>query len=237
METRAHDPLHFTQGLVSVNGRLFESTGQYGRSGVHELEPSTGRVMRSQALPQMVFGEGLAYAGQRLIQVSWREQTAFFYDLDLKPKGTMRYPGEGWGLTTMPSEDGEQIVLSDGSPWLKFLEPDTLTEIRRMSVSVRGQPLKLINELEFVRGEILANIWHSDEVAAVDPATGVVRGWFNFAPLRQKLVWPEGPRSHENDLNGLAWNEHTQRLLITGKLWPQLFEVEIGGCRVMPPPR
>lgn len=233
--THPHDPQHFTQGLVFSDGRLFESVGQYGRSGVHEVRLEDGKVLRSRALSSNVFGEGLARVGDRLVQLSWRENTAYFYDLSLEPKGALPYPGEGWGLTTLDSPDGDRLVLSDGSPWLRVLHPETLAEERRMMVTVRGQPLKLLNELETVHGEILANIWHSDEVAVIDPATGVVRGWFDFGPLRARLSWPPPLHPTETDLNGLAWDETRSRLLVTGKYWPQLFEVEIGACRTAPP--
>lgn len=230
LATHTHDPRHFTQGLVIFEGRMFESVGQYGRSGVHEVNLADGRVLRSHALPDNVFGEGLAKIGDRLVQLSWRENTAYFYDLSLQPKGSLPYPGEGWGLTTIVTPAGERLILSDGSPWLRVLHPTTLAEERRVMVQVRGQPLKLLNELENVRGEVLANIWHSDEVAVIDPSSGAVTGWFNFAPLRQRLTWPPPLHPAETDLNGLAWDERRSRLLVTGKYWPQLFEVQIGGC-------
>ena len=235
--THPHDPQHFTQGLVISDGRVFESVGQYGRSGLHEVNLEDGRVLRSRALPGNVFGEGLAQVGDRLVQLSWKENTAYFYDLSLEPKGALPYPGEGWGLTAIAAPGGDRLVLSDGSPWLRVLHPTTLAEERRVMVTVRGQPLKLLNELENVRGEILANVWHSDEVAIIDPDTGAVRGWFDFGPLRARLSWPPPLRPTETDLNGLAWDEARSRLLVTGKYWPQLFEVEIGGCRAMPQSR
>lgn len=224
-----HDPTHFTQGLLIHEGRLFESVGQYGRSAVHEIELQSGRVLRSQPLPAHAFGEGLARVGERLVQLSWREQTAWFYTLDLVPIGVRTYPGEGWGLTTLTTSTGERLILSDGTPVLRVLHPDTLAEERRVEVRVAGRPLKWLNELEVVDSELLANIWHSDEVAVIDPASGALRGWFDFSALRRTLTWPaKAPR--ETDLNGLAWDARRQRLLVTGKHWPRLFEVEIGGC-------
>lgn len=236
-QERPHDPGDFTQGLVIVDDRLFESTGQYGRSTVQEIERHSGRKLRVRPVAPEAFAEGLAYAGTRLIQLSWREQTAWTYDLDLRPLARFDYPGEGWGLTTLHTREGEQLVLSDGTPWLRFLHPDTLAETGRVMVRVRGQPLQRINELETVKGEILANIWHSDEVAVIDPTSGSVSGWFNFAPLRARLAWPEGRSPQETDLNGLAWDERAQRLLVTGKYWPALFELEIGGCKSVIPPQ
>lgn len=233
--THPHETSHFTQGLTWVDGRLFESVGQYGRSGVHEIDLPTGRVVHSRFLPANIFGEGLARVGDRLVQLSWRERTAFFYDLSLVPKGTLSYEGEGWGLTSVSTADGPLLVLSDGTPWLRMLDPVTLAERRRVMVRVGTEPVQRINELEEVRGEILANLWYSDEVAVIDPADGAVRGWFDFSSLRQRLIWPSPMTpSREAVLNGLAWNARQARLLVTGKNWPQLFEVEVGGCRSTP---
>lgn len=234
--THPHDTTHFTQGLVWVDGRLFESVGQYGRSAIHEIDLATGRPLRSHALSAEIFGEGLAYVGDRLVQLSWREQIAYLYDLSLTPRGTLRYEGEGWGLTTI---EGPELVLSDGTAWLRMLDPATLSERRRVMVKVGSEPVQRINELEFVRGEILANLWYSDEVAVIDPADGRLRGWFDFTPLREKLVWPSTPiaSTREAVLNGLAWDERRERLFVTGKYWPQLFEVEIAGCRNAPAAR
>jgi glutamine cyclotransferase len=230
--THPHDTSHFTQGLTWVDGRLFESVGQYGRSGVHEIDLATGRALHSHPLPAEIFGEGLARVGDRLFQLSWREKTAYVYDLSLQPKGTLSYEGEGWGLTTLPGADGPLLVLSDGTPWLRMLDPATLAERRRVMVQVGKEPVQRINELELVHGEILANIWYSDEVAVIDPADGHLRGWFDFKSLRERLVWP-APIAPNRDavLNGLAWDERRSRLLVTGKYWPQLFELEIGGCK------
>jgi glutamine cyclotransferase len=231
LATHPHDPQHFTQGLLTFDGRMFESVGQYGRSGVHEVELGGGKVLHSRALPGNVFGEGLAKIGDRLVQLSWKENTAYFYDLSLEPKGALPYPGEGWGLTTIATPAGERLLLSDGTPWLRVLDPKTLAEERRVMVQVQGRPLQLLNELENVNGEILANIWHSDEVAVIDASSGAVTGWFDFGPLRSRLAWPPPMHPTETDLNGLAWDAGDSRLLVTGKYWPQLFEVAIGGCR------
>ncbi|MCC2656078.1 MAG: glutaminyl-peptide cyclotransferase [Panacagrimonas sp.] len=236
--THPHDTAHFTQGLTWVDGRVFESVGQYGRSGVHEIDLATGRSLRSHSLPAEIFGEGLTRIGDRLVQLSWREKTAYLYDLSLQPKGTLHYEGEGWGLTTLPGPAGPSLVLSDGTPWLRMLDPATLAERRRVMVRVGDEPVKRLNELEWVRGEILANIWYSDEVAVIDPDDGRLRGWFDFTSLRERLVWP-APTAPSRDavLNGLAWDDRRSRLLVTGKNWPQLFEIEIGDCRAPRPPR
>lgn len=228
--TYPHNASHFTQGLVLHAGRLFESNGLYGQSAVHEVELSSGQTLRTRTLPSSVFGEGLAVIGQQLLQLSWREQTAWRYDLDLRLVRTHRYRGEGWGLATLPTAQGERLILSDGTPVLRVLHPDTLEEESRIPVTYEGRPLKWLNELEVINGEILANVWHADEVAAIDPASGVVRALYNFSALRSRLVWPRGQRPQESDLNGLAWDADRSRLLVTGKRWPQLFEVEIGSC-------
>ncbi|MGQ0701384.1 MAG: glutaminyl-peptide cyclotransferase [Panacagrimonas sp.] len=225
-----HDATHFTQGLLLTEGRMFESVGLYGRSSIHELAWPGLRVLRSYALPDAAFGEGLARTGNRLVQLTWREQIALVFDLDLKLLGTRVYQGEGWGLTTWRDDTGERLILSDGSAWLRVLNAETLVETNRIEVRDRGRPLPLLNELEFVRGEVLANVWHSDRVVAIDPADGKVRSSFDFSALRKRLSWPPGQQPVETDLNGLAYDERSGRLLVTGKLWPKLFEVETGDC-------
>lgn len=223
------EPDRFTQGLLVHRGRLYESLGLYGRSAVQEVELRSGRVLRMQALPARVFGEGLAVAGEQLVQLSWREQTAWRYDFDLALHATQPYPGEGWGLTTWRSPAGERLILSDGTPQLRVLHPDTLAEEGRVTVRVSGEPVKWLNELEMVGEELLANLWHSDAVAVIDPRSGAVHARFDFSALRRQLAWPRG-RPRETDLNGLAWDAERERLLVTGKNWPLLFELSIGDC-------
>lgn len=235
VQEHPHDPTHFTQGLVLSDGRLFESIGLYGRSAVHEIQwPGGGSSLRSRTLPAQVFGEGISRVGDRLIQLTWREQIAFMYDLDLKLLNIRPYRGEGWGLTTWRNEVGERLILSDGTSSLRVLHPETLEEKSRIEVRDRGKLLPFLNELEFVRGEILANIWHSDRVVAIGPGDGHVRGSFDFSALRRRLAWPAGLEPGETDLNGLAYDERSGRLLVTGKLWPKLFELEIGDCGEAP---
>lgn len=227
-----HDPSHFTQGLLVTDGRLYESTGLYGSSAVQEVDRASGTRLRRYRLPRSDFGEGLTRVGDRLLQLTWREQRAWVYDLDLNPLGTVKYAGEGWGLTTLPptaDKPTPTLVMSDGSHRLQLLHHDSLQRLRQIEVRDGGRAVPRLNELEFVRGEILANVWHLDEVIAIDPESGAVRGRYDFAPLRRELRWPQGVPP-ETDLNGVAFDERSGRVLITGKRWPRLFEVELGGC-------
>lgn len=224
-----HAPSHFTQGLVLHAGRLFESVGLYGRSGIHEVDVRSGRALRTRPLPADEFGEGLAVVGATLVQLTWREGKAHVYDLDLRHLRTHRYPGEGWGLSRWDSPAGPRLILSDGTPVLRLMDVERFEERARVTVRENGRAVRLINELEVVGDELLANVWHQDRVLAIDPGDGVVRGWFDFSALRQRLRWP-GRMPAETDLNGLAYDPVRQRLLVTGKQWPALFEVSLGSC-------
>lgn len=224
-----HDPTHFTQGLLITRGRMFESVGLYGRSAIHEIDLASGRALKSRTLPVEIFSEGLALAGDRLVQVTWREQTALVYDLDLRLVNSLAYFGEGWGLTTASLGDEERLILSDGTPWLRFLDPATLEEKGRVKVKESGEPVAFLNELEQVGNEVLANIWHSDRVVAIDLPTGQVMSQFDFSALRERLDWPSD-EPPETDLNGLAFDARSGHLLVTGKFWPKLFEVKFAAC-------
>lgn len=214
-----HDPSAFTQGLFFSGGSLFETTGLEGRSGIRRVELRTGRVLQQQALDARYFGEGATAIGGRLYQLTWRSQTAFVYDLrTFRQTGSFRYPGEGWGLTT----DGRRLIMSDGTAQLRFLDPRTFAETGRVTVNDGGRPIVSLNELEFVNGEVFANVWQTDLVARIDPATGRVTGWINLAGL---LTPAE--RSRTDVLNGIAWDARTRRLYVTGKLWPRLYEIRL----------
>lgn len=233
-ETRPHEVSHFTQGLLIERGRMYESTGLYGRSAIHEIEIHTGHALRSRALPRDFFGEGLAVIGDKLVQMTWREQRAFVFDLDLNPLGSLAYEGEAWGLTSV-HRDGEALLLmSDGSDVLRLLDADTLRERDRIQVRERGGPVTRLNELEMMEGELLANVWHEDRVLVIDPDTGVVRAWFDFSSLRTQLRWPGGRMPAETDLNGLAFDAASGRLYVTGKRWPLTFVIEPGACESLP---
>lgn len=214
-----HDPSAFTQGLLWHDGRLYESLGGYGRSRVREVEVASGAVLREARLPAGEFGEGLALAGDRLIQLTWREGVARFWRLaDLAPLGVASYAGEGWGLAF----DGRDLVQSDGSATLVFRAPDDMRLLRRVRVTRAGRPEPYLNELEWAEGALYANVWQSDEIVRIDPATGAVTAVFDASGL---LAPAE--RDGLDVLNGIAWNPTTRRFYLTGKLWPKLFEVEL----------
>jgi glutaminyl-peptide cyclotransferase len=215
-----HDPQAFTQGLLFDRGFLYESTGLNGRSTLRKVEIETGKVLQSISLPSRFFGEGLTLFGGRLIQLTWRSGTAFVYDLeDFGKIREFAYEGEGWGLTS----DGSALVMSDGSARLRFLDPETFSEIRQIEVRDQGNPVPFLNELEMIQGEIFANIWQKDVVARIAPATGQVLGWIDLSDLRNAL----GPVRGVDVLNGIAYDREHNRIFVTGKLWPKLFELEL----------
>jgi glutamine cyclotransferase len=215
-----HDPDAFTQGLVVVDGRLFESAGRYGQSNLREVDLETGRVLRRQELEAKYFAEGLTVWRDALVQLTWTAGTAFVYDRDsFKLLRTRPYPGEGWGLT----HDGRRLILSDGSPELRFLDPETFEETGRVTVRDGGQPIAKLNELEYVRGEILANVWETDRIARINPSSGDVTGWIDLSGL----LAPGEVTSYEAVLNGIAYDAARDRLFVTGKLWPKLFEIRL----------
>lgn len=227
-----HDAAHFTQGLLIIGDTLYESVGGYGHSAVYAEELRSGRARAMQALPAGTFGEGLARVGDQLLQLTWREQVAFRFDLRLQPLQTLRHAGEGWGLASWRADNGsENLVQSDGSAVLRYLDPATLAEKNQLPVRDGDQEIDQLNELEYVRGEILANIWHSDHVAAIDPKRGEVRGWFDFSDLKFRLKKPPGWNPSEHVLNGLALDPVSGHLFVTGKQWPTLFEVSLGECQ------
>ncbi|KAA6460165.1 glutaminyl-peptide cyclotransferase [Acidobacteria bacterium AB60] len=217
-----HDAQAFTQGLVFADGHLYESTGRVGHSSLRMVDLETGRVLQEVPVPQPYFAEGLAAWGSTLVQLTWQSQVAFVYDrFSFRELHTEKYPGEGWGLTT----DGKALILSDGTAQLRFLDPETFRELRRVTVTDHGRPVLYLNELEMVKGEVYANVWHSDRIARISPATGKVLGWIDLSGLL--------PRSQRTDpeavLNGIAYDAAHDRLFVTGKLWPRLFEIEIQG--------
>ena len=215
-----HDPEAFTQGLIYRDGHLFESTGLNGRSSLRQVRLNTGEVVRRIDVDARHFAEGLVDWNSRLIQLTWQSNVGFVYALDtFALQQTFPYAGEGWGLT----RDDRRLIMSDGSATLRFLDPDTLSETGRLAVTERGLPINNLNELEMVRGEIFANVWQTDEVVVIAPATGHVTARINFAGLRTRL-----DQTRPIDVfNGLAWDDAGGRLFVTGKLWPRLFEVRI----------
>jgi glutaminyl-peptide cyclotransferase len=213
-----HDPAAYTQGLVWANGVLFESTGLYGQSQLRRVDLRSGRVLASRALAANRFGEGLALLKDRLYQLTWESGVAYTYDAaTLAPRDSFQYAGEGWGLTT----DGASLIMSDGSDSLRVLSPETFHVQRVVHVRYKGAPLYKLNELEYVNGDVLANVYQSNWVVRIDPVTGDVREVVDFADL-----YPERPASAEV-MNGIAVAPDGSHLFLTGKLWPTLFEVRL----------
>lgn len=217
VETYPHDPDAFTQGLVYHRGRLFESTGLHRRSSLREVEFRTGRVVRKVDLDDQLFGEGLALVGDALVQLTWQNGKALRWDLaSFRPRGEHRYEGEGWGLCF----DGRQLVMSDGSDTLSFRDSETFALKRRVRVTKVGLPVRRLNELECVDGVVYANIWERDEIVRIDPASGRVT-----ASIDASGLLPLDERRRTDVLNGIAYVPARKTFLLTGKLWPKLFEV------------
>jgi glutaminyl-peptide cyclotransferase len=220
VKTYPHDKTAFTQGLEYRDGFLYEGTGLVGRSSLRKVRLDTGEVVQSFAVPQPFFGEGITVLPQQILQLTWQSQTGFVYD-----KATFRvlksftYPGEGWGMTN----DGKQIYMSDGTAQIRVWDSATLKETRRITVTDGGKPVTALNELEFVRGEILANVWQTDRIARISPADGKVLGWIDLSG-----ILPKAERVNSDAvLNGIAYDAATDRLFVTGKLWPKLFEIRL----------
>jgi len=220
MIAHPHDPQAFTQGLVYADGVLFESTGRRGHSGVRRVAIESGETLAQSRLPDHLFGEGLALVGDRLVQLTWKAGIGFVYDADnLERVERFRYDGEGWGLAS----DGERLAMSDGTAEIRFLDPDTFVPRARIAVTRHGTRIRGLNELEFVHGELWANVWPHDYIARIDPDTGDVVGVVDARTLRRRL-----PTNAEVDvLNGIAFDPENGRLFLTGKLWPMLFEMRL----------
>jgi glutamine cyclotransferase len=215
-----HDREAFTQGLVFHEGALLESTGQQGFSSLRRVELKTGKVLQKIDVPRQYFAEGLTLFGGKLYQLTWQHQRGFLYDpANFKQVGEFRYDGEGWGLT----HDGESLILSDGTSQIRFIDPQTFEVRRTINVRDGGQAVRELNELEYVKGEIWANVWHKDRVARIDPRTGAVVGWVDL----KGLLAAGDVRDPEAVLNGIAYDEAGDRLFVTGKLWPKLFEIRL----------
>jgi glutamine cyclotransferase len=220
-----HDPKAFTQGLIFVDGHLYESTGLKGRSSLRMADLYTGNVLQKHDLPPDIFGEGLTDWESTLIQLTWTSHKAFVYDrFSFALQKTMSYQGEGWGLT----HDSSQLILSDGSATLRFLDPKSFKVTRQLKVTDQsGRAIENLNELEFVRGEIYANVWQTDEIIRISPGTGRILGRIELKGIINKReLQGEGAV-----LNGIAYDEKGDRLFVTGKLWPKLFEIRVTNHR------
>ena len=220
VHTYPHDRGAFTQGLIYQDGVLYEGTGIEGESSIRKVKLETGEVLQKRDVPWPNFGEGILIWKDRLLELTWQGQFGFVYDLaTFAPKGEFRYPGEGWGLT----HDGKRIIMSDGTAELRFWDPETLKETGRLRVTSEGQPVAKLNELEWIKGEIYANVWETDRIVRIDPSTGKVVGWIDLTG-----ILPAADRNATtNVLNGIAYDAKGDRMFVTGKCWPKLFEIKL----------
>ena len=216
-----HDPNAFTQGLIVSNGQVFEGTGQKGRSSLRRVDLKTGKVEKAAALNAHYFGEGITAMGGRIYQLTWQNRIGLVYDKDtFDLEKTFQYTGEGWGLTN----DGKHLIMSDGSAMLRFLDPETFAVVKRITVQTPRGKINNLNELEFVKGEIWANIWYDDKIVRISPENGEVLGWIDLSTL-----YPRNQRTTGEDvLNGIAYDAENDRLFVTGKNWPHIFEIKVG---------
>lgn len=222
-----HDAEAFTQGLVWHDGALYESTGLNGKSSLRRVDLQTGQVLQKRDVPSQYFAEGLAVVGGAAYQLTWLSQFGYVYDLrSFDVRRTFNYTGEGWGLTF----DGQSLIMSDGSNQLRFMSPDNFELLRAISVYDESNPINRLNELEFIGGEIWANIWQSDRIVIIEPRGGRVTGWLDL----KGLLKPEDRTGPVDVLNGIAWDEAGKRLFVTGKLWPKIYEIKIKQPRVAP---
>jgi len=215
-----HDPEAFTEGLIYLKGILLESTGLKGHSTLRKVDLQTGRVLQQVPLAAQYFGEGMTVLGDKIYQLTWQNQTGFVYDLDgMSLEREFAFTGEGWGLTT----DGRSLIMSDGTNRIRFIDPVTFKVTRTIGVFNHGAPLNSLNELEYVKGELFANIWQTQSVVRIDPATGKILGMVDFSGL----PLPADFDRITNVLNGIAYDAAGDRLFVTGKNWPKLFEVRL----------
>ena len=221
VHTYPHDPSAFTEGLFYLNGFLYESTGHEAHSTIRKVRLETGEVLKKIDIPPQYFGEGIVNWDGRLISLTWRSQTGFVFDLaTFKQQKEFHYEGEGWALT----QDGKQLIMSDGTPQLRFINPKTLQETHRITVTLDGKPVRNVNELEWVKGEIFANVWQTNWIVRIDPRDGRVLGMVNLTgilPPGTSISSPDGV------LNGIAYDAQHDRLFVTGKNWPSLFEIRL----------
>ncbi len=220
VEALPHDTQAFTQGLLFHDGFFYESTGLNGHSSLRKVDPATGEILKRINLPAEYFGEGLALLNSRLYQLTWRHGKGFVYDLaTFAPLREFAYSGEGWGLTT----DGRSLILSDGTAQLRFLDPESFAVTRTVEVTHDGRPVTQLNELEYIEGEIYANLWQTHRIVRIDPKNGRVTGIIDLAG-----ILPASERRRNTDvLNGIAYDPAARRLFVTGKNWPRVFEIKV----------
>jgi glutamine cyclotransferase len=220
VKTYRHDRGAFTQGLIFLGGELYESTGMNGQSSLRRVELESGKVLQRVDVPEKYFAEGLAELNGKLYQLTWQEHRAFVYDLKtFQLERELPYDGEGWGLTT----DGKQLIMSDGTAEIRFMDPGDFSVKRKITVTENGHRVMFLNELEMVKGEIYANLWGENSVVRIDPKTGTVMGRIDFSGLLKLEDYAPGT----DVLNGIAYDAATDRLFVTGKRWPKLFEVKL----------
>jgi glutaminyl-peptide cyclotransferase len=220
VKARPHDSAAFTEGLVYNDGMLIESTGLNGASTLRKVDLETGRVLQAVKLSDEYFGEGIAVLGGKIFQLTWQNHQGLIYDLkSLMREGEFSYTGEGWGMTT----DGRSLIMDDGTNQIRFIDPTTFQVTRTIRVFAHGQPLQMLNELEYVKGELYANVWHTEYVVRIDPDTGKLLGSIDFVGL-----YPPADNAHnEAVMNGIAYDADHDRLFVTGKNWPKIFEVKV----------
>jgi glutamine cyclotransferase len=215
-----HDRSAYTQGLVYDEGSFYEGTGLYGQSTLRQVDPETGAVLKQIELAPNYFGEGVVLFKDKLVQLTWKENAGFVYDKEsLVRTSNFSYPSEGWGITT----DGSRLIMSDGTSSLYFLDPVSFEKTGSITVSDRGSPVSRLNELEYINGEIYANVWPTYQIAIISPRTGQVKAWINLEGILPALYRMQGAEV----LNGIAYDEKGDRLFVTGKLWPKLFEIKL----------
>jgi glutaminyl-peptide cyclotransferase len=217
VNTFPHDSKAFTQGLVIEDGQLYEGTGRNGQSSLRKVALESGEILQRSNLNARYFGEGITIMNGKVYQLTWQTQLGFVYDLaSFKVEKTFFLQGEGWGIT----HDDTHLIVSDGTAFLRMLDPETLQEISRVEVTMDGMPLDRLNELEYINGEVWANVWYTNAIVRIDPVTGTVTGRIDLSALNQQ-------RATDDVLNGIAWDEESERLFVTGKLWPQLYEIKV----------
>jgi len=218
--TFPHDPEAYTQGLVIDNGQMFEGTGRYGGSTIREVDSKTGSVLKSLSLDKQYFGEGITILDDKIFQLTWKNNYCFVYDRKtFQYKEYFQYLFEGWGLTN----NGKELILSDGSSDIRFLDPSNFKEIRKISVKDGATRIKNLNELEYIDGEIWANVWYEDRIARIAPDSGKLLGWIDLSS-----IYPASQRKdRDHVLNGIAQDPDTKKIYVTGKNWPKLYEIEI----------